>query len=173
MGQSTEWTRARAAQITIHSKENSHMMWRLCLRSRGLVTSLLLLACGQLMAQQSDNAKSKPIFVTSSQEITPTAAPGSSLLYLNPGLTDFPNYIASGGISTAVSPDGNTLLVLTAGYNNLDNSSGNLVAADSQEYIFVFDISTGTPTQKQVLQLPNSLSWVYSKWSDSLAKRKN
>jgi hypothetical protein len=149
------------------------MMWRPCLRSRGLVISLLLLAGGQLMAQQSDTAKSGPIFVTSGQIITPTAAPGSKLLYLNPGLSDFPKYIASGGISSAISPDGNTLLVLTAGYNNLDDSSGNLVAADSQEYIFVFDISTGTPTQKQVLQLPNSLSWVYSKWSDSLAKRKN
>src|ERR1700741_824936 len=112
------------------------------------------------MAQQSDTAKSKPIFVTSGQEITPTAAPGSNLLYLNPGLTDFKNYIASGGISSAVSPDGNTLLVLTAGYNNLDDSSGSLVAADSQEYIFVFDISKGTPTQKQVLTLPNSYTGI-------------
>ncbi|MBV9732263.1 MAG: phosphoesterase, partial [Verrucomicrobia bacterium] len=97
------------------------------------------------MAQQSDTAKKKPIFVTSGQEITPTAAPGSSLQYLNPGLTNFPNYIASGGISTAVSPDGNTLLVLTAGYNNLDNSAGTLVSADSEQYIFVFDISKSTP----------------------------
>ena len=45
--------------------------------------------------------------------------------YLKPGLADFPNYLASGGITTAASPDGNTLLVLTAGYNNLDDSSGN------------------------------------------------
>ncbi|MBV8102446.1 MAG: bifunctional YncE family protein/alkaline phosphatase family protein [Verrucomicrobia bacterium] len=155
------WGGQELAQIkSFNSKENSHMMWRPCLRSRGLVTSLLLLACGQLMAQQSDTAKSKPIFVTNGQEITPTAAPGSNLLYLNPGLTDFPNYIASGGISTAVSPDGNTLLVLTAGYNNLDNSAGSLVAADSQEYIFVFDISKGTPTQKQVLHLPNSYTGI-------------
>jgi DNA-binding beta-propeller fold protein YncE len=136
------------------------MMWRPCLRSRGLVISLLLLAGGQLMAQQSDTAKSSPIFVTSGQIITPTAAPGSNLLYLKPGLSDFPKYIASGGISSAISPDGNTLLVLTAGYNNLDDSSGNLVAGDSQEYIFVFDISTGTPTQKQVLQLPNSYTGI-------------
>ena len=136
------------------------MMWRPCLRSRGLVSSILLLACGQLMAQQSDTTKSKPIFVTSGQEITPTAAPGSSLLYLNPGLSDFPKYIASGGITSAVSPDGNTLLVLTAGYNNLDDSSGNFIPADSQEYIFVFDISKGTPTQKQVLTLPNSYTGI-------------
>jgi len=137
------------------------MTWRPCLRSRGLVTSLLLLAGGQLMAQQSDTAKSSPIFVTSGQVITPTAAPGSNLLYLNPGLGgDFKNYIASGGISSAISPDGNTLLVLTAGYNNLDDSSGNLVAADSQEYIFVFDISKDTPTQKQVLTLSNSYTGI-------------
>jgi hypothetical protein len=82
------------------------------------------------------------------------------LTYLNPGLSYFPNYIASGGISTAISPDGNTLLVLTAGYNNLDDSSGNFIAADSQEYIFVFDISSGRPVQKQVLNLPNSYTGI-------------
>jgi WD40 repeat protein len=112
------------------------------------------------MAQESDNAKSKPIFVTSGQEITPTAAPGSNLLYLNPDLSDFPKYIASGGISSAVSPDGNTLLVLTAGYNNLDDSSGNFIPADSQQYIFVFDISKDTPTEKQLLTLPNSYTGI-------------
>jgi hypothetical protein len=67
------------------------MMWRPCIRSRGLVisTAILMLFSGHLMAQQSDTAKNKPIFVTSGQEITPTAAPGSTLLYLNPQLTDF------------------------------------------------------------------------------------
>jgi WD40 repeat protein len=119
-----------------------------------------MLVSSQLMAQQSDTAKNKAIFVTSGQEITPTAAPGSTLLYLNPQLTDFPKYIASGGISSAVSPDGNTLLVLTAGYNNLDDSSGNFITADSQEYIFVFDISKGSPTQKQVLTLPNGYTGI-------------
>jgi hypothetical protein len=102
----------------------------------------------------------EPIFVTSGQEITPTAAPGSQLQYLNPGLADYQNYIASGGITTAVSPDGNTLLLLTAGYNNLADSTGNFIAADSQEYIFVFDISKGAPQQKQVLTLPNSYTGI-------------
>jgi len=37
------------------------------------------------------------------------------LQYLNPHLSEFPNYVASGGISSAKSPDGKTLLVLTAG----------------------------------------------------------
>ena len=138
------------------------MMWKPYLRSCGLITSatILMALSGQLVAQQTETAKNTPIFVTSGQEITPTAAPGSTLTYLNPGLSDFPNYIASGGISTAISPDGNTLLVLTAGYNNLDDSSGNFIAADSQEYIFVFDISSGRPVQKQVLNLPNSYTGI-------------
>jgi WD40 repeat protein len=54
------------------------------------------------------------------------------------------------------SPDGKTLLVLTAGYNNLDDSTGTLVAAASQQYVFVYDISGGTPAEKQVLTLPNT-----------------
>jgi DNA-binding beta-propeller fold protein YncE len=138
------------------------MMWKPYLRSCGLITSATILMAlnGQLVAQQTETAKNTPIFVTSGQEITPTAAPGSTLTYLNPGLSDFPNYIASGGISAAISPDGNTLLVLTAGYNNLDDSSGNLIAADSQEYIFAFDISSGRPVQKQVLNLPNSYTGI-------------
>jgi WD40 repeat protein len=118
-----------------------------------------MLLSSRLPAEEAD-AKSKPIFVTSGQEITPTAAPSSLLQYLKPGLADFPNYLASGGITTAVSPDGNTLLVLTAGYNTLDDSSGNFLAGDSQEYIFVFDISTGSPKQKQVLTLPNSYTGI-------------
>jgi WD40 repeat protein len=137
------------------------MMWHPCLQSRGLITTatILLLFGGRLTAEEVDT-KTKPVFVTSGQEITPTAAPGSTLTYLNPGLADFKNYIASGGITTAVSPDGNTLLVLTAGYNNLDDSSGNFIAADSQEYIFVFDISKGAPIQEQVLTLLNSYTGI-------------
>jgi hypothetical protein len=98
------------------------VMWKPSLRSRGLITAATIFAfvSSQLIAQQTDTSSTKPVFVTSGQEITPTAAPSSTLTYLNPGLSDFPNYIASGGITTTISPDGNTLLVLTAGYNNLD-----------------------------------------------------
>src|SRR5260370_18655164 len=72
------------------------MMWHPVLRSRGLTSSaaILVLRSSRLPAEEV-NAKSKPIFVTSGQEITPTAAPGSLLQYLKPGLADFPNYLAS------------------------------------------------------------------------------
>jgi DNA-binding beta-propeller fold protein YncE len=51
------------------------------------------------------------------------------------------------------SPDGKTLLVLTGGHNNLTDTKGN---SFNNEYIFVFDISSGKPVKKQVLQVPNA-----------------
>ena len=56
----------------------------------------------------------------------------------------------------ALSPDGDTLLVLTSGYNRLNDAQGQRNAADSNEYAFVFDLSQGELRQKQVLQVPNT-----------------
>ena len=92
-----------------------------------------------------------PIFLPTGLSITPTAAPGSVYEALNPKLADFPNFIASGALSTAKSPDGKTLLVLVSGHNSLSDKNGNTIAADSNEYVFVFDISDGKPVQKQII----------------------
>jgi DNA-binding beta-propeller fold protein YncE len=92
--------------------------------------------------------------------ITPTAAPGSSFMTLNPGLADFPNFVAGQAMSEALSPDQKTLLVLTSGYNlNLD-AKGSAVPADSMEYVFVYDVSAGTPIKKQVLMVPNTFAGI-------------
>lgn len=50
------------------------------------------------------------------QTITPTAPAGSRYELLNPGLADFPNFVAGQAATTLVSPDKNTLLILTSGY---------------------------------------------------------
>ena len=50
--------------------------------------------------------------------ITPLAARGSTFQPLNPGLPDLPDFTVDHPISTAVSPDGSTLLVLTSGYQS-------------------------------------------------------
>ncbi len=89
-------------------------------------------------------------------KITPLAVPGSKFLVLNPGLKDFPNYAAGGAVTSIVSPDYKTLLVLTSGFNRLDDSLGMTIAADSTQYVFVFDISHNTPVQKQVIRVPNT-----------------
>jgi YVTN family beta-propeller protein len=67
-------------------------------------------------------------------------------------------------VSSVISPDGKTLLVLTTGYNLANYTSGpsagNRNAADSNEYVFVYDISLGVPIQKQVILVANTYSGI-------------
>jgi YVTN family beta-propeller protein len=99
------------------------------------------------------------------QSITPTAAPGSTVIDLNPGLTPIPGvnmlpdqdvtkYRAGQPETTALSPDGKTLMVLTSGYNGLADAAGNVALPYSEEYVFVYDVSQGKPALKQVLKVP-------------------
>lgn len=111
-------------------------------------------------AQDDDDDNPQSTFVSSGQKITPTAAPGASFELLNPGLADFPNFVASGALSSTLSPDQHTLLVLISGHNRLDNSTSQVVATDSEQYIFVFDVSTGKPVKKQVLKVPNTFAGI-------------
>src|SRR6185312_3636836 len=94
--------------------------------------------------------------------ITPLAARGSTLQTLNPGLPDLPDFTVDHPISTAVSPDGATLLILTSGYNRNNDARGKKISAQTSEYIFVFDIKQAKPVQRQALRVPNAyvgLAW--------------
>jgi DNA-binding beta-propeller fold protein YncE len=97
------------------------------------------------------------------QTITPLAIAGSKFENLNPGLADNPAWLAGQAVSSVVSPDKKTLLVLTSGYNRVFRTDNKPDAAgtyfnwpDSQEYVFIYDISTNTPVQKQVVTVPNT-----------------
>ena len=92
----------------------------------------------------------------SGQLITPLAPKGAKFSRLNPGLKDFPDYTAGQAITTALSPDGKTLLVLTSGFNRLNDAQGHRAPADSNEYVFIFNVSHDKLRQKQVLQIPNT-----------------
>ena len=94
------------------------------------------------------------------QQITPLAPRAASFVPLNPGLSDNPQYLAGQAVSTVVSPDGKTLLVLTSGYNLLKNPDGSANTADSTQFVFVFDISNHAPIQKQALQVPNTYNGI-------------
>jgi YVTN family beta-propeller protein len=109
-------------------------------------------------------AKEAPIqngtLIPTGVRITPSAAPGSTFAPLNPGLVSDPSFTVGQAVTTATSPDGKTLLILTSGYNSQNFTSGpnlgNVNPAESNEYIFVFDLSGGKPLQTQVLQIPNA-----------------
>jgi DNA-binding beta-propeller fold protein YncE len=100
------------------------------------------------------------------QLITPLAATGSSFQALDTGMvvTDSFNpqvapreWLAGQGVTTSISPDGNTLLVLTSGYNRVFQGPFPLFdPLYSSEYIFVFDITNHAPVFKQAIPIPNA-----------------
>ena len=98
--------------------------------------------------------------LSTNQRITPTAAPDAVLNELRPKLPEAPSYTAGGAMSTVVSPDGKTLLLLTSGYNLLNDQNGKQLPGASNEYVFVFDIEHGKPVQRQVLQIPNTFAGI-------------
>jgi YVTN family beta-propeller protein len=85
---------------------------------------------------------------------------------------------AAEAVTTALSPDGKTLLVLTSGYNQnfrttagvnitypvLDPLTGqpSSITTRQAEWVFVFDVSTGRLVKKQQINIPNTyngLTW--------------
>jgi DNA-binding beta-propeller fold protein YncE len=88
--------------------------------------------------------------------ITPGAARGAQLQFLNPDLPGMPEYLADHPIATALSPDGNTLLVLTSGYNRVADIKAKSIPELSNEYVFVYDVRQGSPVKRQVLPVANT-----------------
>jgi YVTN family beta-propeller protein len=131
----------------------------------GLAVSFQLAGCGA----PPPKAQSLPNMGT---QVTPLAPQDSQFTGLNPGLADNPDWLAGQAVTTVVSPDRKTLLVLTSGYNRVYRT--NLVDGilqpdalgtyfnwpDSMEYVFVYDISTNTPVQKQVVKVPNTYNGI-------------
>ncbi len=123
----------------------------------GLLGSLLAFALGAPALHASAQ-----VLPNTGQQITPLAPAGAAFAYMNPGLSDEPQYLAGQAVSSVVSPDGKVLLVLTSGYNVINNPSAILpIPADSSQFVFVYDISgNAVPIQKQVIQIPNTYSGI-------------
>jgi DNA-binding beta-propeller fold protein YncE len=101
------------------------------------------------------------------QQISPLAPQGSRFESLNPDLADNPTWLAGQAVTSVVSPDKKILLVLTSGYNRVFRTDNVLDAfgtyfnwPDSQEYVFIYDISSNTPVKKQVVMVPNTYNGI-------------
>jgi DNA-binding beta-propeller fold protein YncE len=119
------------------------------------------------------------------QWITPLAPQGSQFQPLvTPWLVNGNSWLAGQAVSSVVSTDGNTLFVLTSGYNRTFYANsiaamafgaegvvmpaigvttapgGPMANSPSSEYVFIYDISTGTPIQKQAVMIPNSYNGI-------------
>ncbi len=71
-----------------------------------------------ISAKADDDDLKKGAFIPTGVQITPLAAPGSSFQALNPGLSFDPSFTVGQAVTTAISPNGNTLLILTSGFNS-------------------------------------------------------
>jgi len=92
--------------------------------------------------------------------ITPEAERGAFSVALNPELPGLPSFVAGQPVTTAISPDGATLLVLTSGYNRMHDASGRRMKRDSNEYVFVFDISQDRPRKIEALEVPDTFDGI-------------
>ena len=108
-------------------------------------------------------AQTTPALPNLGQNLTPLG----TLVSLNPGLTQNPQWTADHAVSSVVSPLGNVLLVLTSGYNRVfDNPligqvmSAAFTPVDSTEHVFVYDLTTTTPNLKQVLAVANTYNGI-------------
>ena len=128
------------------------------------LSAAVLMGWGVLApAQNGSPAESEyPLTIPNTgQQINPFAPTNSRFVWLNPGMATRPDWYAGQAATTVVSPDGQTLLVLTTGYNRvytLGVPSGTLPwnAAESNEYVFIYDISKQTPFLQQVIPIPNT-----------------
>ena len=125
---------------------------------------LVVLACAILVLTsfanaQPDNDDHRKSRTPPGLYITPTALDHAVQQPLNPGLANYPNFVAGQAVKAVVSPDGKTLAILTAGMNSLFDSTGTVDTAASTQFLFVYDISGAnktSPVLKQVIQQLNA-----------------
>ena len=97
------------------------------------------------------------VSLPTNQWITPERAPGSEVMALKPHLPSYPEFSVGQAMSEAISPDGNTLAVLTTGYNKFqDPKTGQADANLQNEYVLLYDIRRGAPVFKQTLTVKNT-----------------
>jgi len=91
--------------------------------------------------------------------VTPTAPLTSAIQQaLNPGMANYPSFVAGEAVKAVVSPDGKTLAILTAGQNSLYNASGVLDTAASTQFIFLYNVAGANKTSPVLLQVIQQLN---------------
>src|SRR6201988_4121648 len=141
-------------------------MFRYNALPKAIVPALTIPPFAGLRTGQADDAQDKKSPTPPGLYITPTALPNAVQQDLNPGLANYPNFVAGEAVKAVVSPDGKTLAILTAGMNSLlrlDNSTNPPTSpadkAASTQFLFLFDIAGENkthPTLKQVIQQLNA-----------------
>jgi YVTN family beta-propeller protein len=128
-----------------------------------------------------------PALLPTGQFITPTLSPGSNYQRIATGLRADGNADADSAMSTALSPDGSTLIVLTSGFNtgtnyqtspyapidfpvlnpitgvpSLTAAAGLSEGANQSEFVTIYNVSSGSAIKYQQIAIPdtyNGVAW--------------
>ncbi len=104
---------------------------------------------------------SAPVRLPTGVLITPLASQGAVQEYLNPGLKEYPQFVAGGAILARMNPAGNRLAILCAGQNSLARADGSPDKVHSTQYVFLYDVA-GTkrahPRLVRVIAQPNAFA---------------
>jgi YVTN family beta-propeller protein len=149
----------------------------------GMACSLLLpfaAPAGAGLLTEAAGKGGDPAFIPTGQIITPQAAHGATYARLATGLRPDGNADADDAVSSALSPDDKTLLVLTSGFNNSFYQQGpgyvpflfaqlnpvtglpSSTTLNQAEWVFVYDVSKGVAKKVQQIPIPNTyegLAW--------------
>src|SRR5882762_4853067 len=136
-----------------------------------VLAGTILVLAGLANAQSSarlDDGDDKKSPTPPGLYITPTALANAVQQPLNPGLANYPDFVAGQAVKGVVSPDGKTLAILTAGMNSLyyPNTAstspdlvGKIDTAASTQFLFLYDVSGANkskPVLKQVIRQLNA-----------------
>ena len=163
-------TRRGSIGQCIHSPERNHhdktIAATTAQRGLGHSAAVLALSARAYLQERTVSARAEDPQVTqgllplaTGQFITPTFIKGAVQQYLNPGLADYPNFVAGEAVRSQLSPDGTTLAIITAGQNSLDKPDGTLDMANSTQFIFLYNVegaNKAKPALMQVIQQVNA-----------------
>ena len=119
-----------------------------------VLTSAALLALSTRADLQERNVQ-----LPTGQYVTPLAINEAVQQYLNPGLPEYPDFVAGMAVRSRLSPDGTTLAILTAGQNSLYRPDGTVDVANSTQYIFLYNVEGANkerPALTQVIKQVNA-----------------
>ena len=107
----------------------------------------------------SQAEKNQRTLLPTGQFVTPSRVNGAVQQDLNPGLAAYPDFVAGEAVRSQLSPDGQTLAVITAGQNPLYKTDGTVDTANSTQFIFFYNVAGANKTKPlltQVIQQPNA-----------------
>ncbi|MBY0283939.1 MAG: bifunctional YncE family protein/alkaline phosphatase family protein [Sphingomonas sp.] len=122
-----------------------------------IAIALALLATSSMAAAVDD-------ILPTGQRITPLAAPGSSMIALDPALADMPTLRLGWATNAVLSPDRTRLAIITSGTNSLLNAKGGPVSPKAfGDYIVIYDVTGPTPRRTATLAISASYGGIV--WS--------